>query len=72
MTSMLSYAGYATTTAGFAKQPDTALLMIQNIYFMGPMIIALLALIVLALYRLDKKYDKIMVDLAERESKGEL
>lgn len=72
MTGLLSYAGYITTTAGFAEQPGAALLMIQNIYFMGPLIIAAGALIVLALYRLDKKYDDIMVDLAKREAKGEL
>lgn len=72
MTSLLSYAGYATATTGFAKQPETALIMIQNIYFVGPLIIAFMALVVLALYQLDKKYDKIMVELAERENKGEL
>lgn len=72
MTTLLSMAGYATTTAGFAAQPDSALMMIQNIYFFGPLIIAAMALIVLILYRLDNKYDKMMEELAEREANGEL
>lgn len=72
MTSLLSMSGYITTTAGFAVQPESTLTMIQNIYFFGPLIIAVLALIVLFAYQLDKKYDKIMLELVERESKGEL
>ena len=46
--------------------------MISNIYFIGPLIIAILAFVTLLLYRLDKKYDKIVAELAVREANGEL
>ena len=46
--------------------------MISTIYFVGPLIIALMALVTLFLYRLDKKYDDIVAELAEREAKGQL
>lgn len=72
MTSFLNNAGYVATTKGFAIQPDAAIYMIKSIYFIGPLIIAFIVFVVLALYRLDKQYDKIMLQLAEREARGEL
>ncbi len=72
MTGLLSAAGYISTSAGSAAQPDSALNMIVNIYKFGPVLIALVAFITLALYKLDKAYPSIMKELIERESRGEL
>lgn len=72
MNTLLSYAGYVTSTEGFALQPDSALGMIQGIYFWGPLIISLMVVVVLIPYKLDKKYDAMMVELEKREEKGEL
>lgn len=72
MTGLLSMAGYLTSTSGFVAQPESAIWMIGFIYFIGPLIIAGLAMIVLGFYRLDKKYDSIMIELADREAKGQL
>jgi GPH family glycoside/pentoside/hexuronide:cation symporter len=44
-------------------QPDSALAMIQNIYVWGPLLVWMIAVVVLALYKLDRKYDKIMEEL---------
>ena len=72
MTSLLSLAGYVSSTTGSIAQPASAISMIENIYVFGPMLIATLAAIVLILYKLDKKYNSIMHDLEEREEKGEM
>lgn len=72
MTGLLSMAGYISSSAGTVVQPDSALQMIINIYKAGPLIVAGGAVIVLLLYRLDKKYADIMADLEAREAKGEL
>lgn len=72
MTGLLSAAGYISTSTGSAAQPDSALNMIVNIYKFGPVLIALVAFITLALYKLDKAYPSIMKELIERESRGEL
>lgn len=72
MTGLLSAAGYVTSSVGTAAQPDSALNMIINIYKFGPIIIAVVAFITLALYKLDKMYPSIMKELIERESRGEL
>lgn len=72
MTGLLSLAGYVSSSVGSAAQPDAALNMIVNIYKFGPALIAVVAFITLALYRLDKVYPSIMEELLERESRGEL
>lgn len=72
MTGFLSLAGYVSSSAGKAAQPDTALHMIVNIYRFGPILIAVVACVTLAFYKLDKSYPAIMMELVERESKGEL
>lgn len=72
MTGLLSMAGYISSSAGTAVQPDTALNMIVSIYKFGPMLIAVIAMITLGLYKLDKIYPDVMKELIERESRGEL
>lgn len=72
MTGLLSLAGYISSTGGAAVQPETALDMIVNIYKFGPAIIAVVVLITLSLYKLDKMYPSIMKELIDRESRGEL
>ena len=72
MTGLLSLAGYISSSAGTVTQPQQALDMIINIYKGGPLIVAVLAVVTLSLYRLDKKYPAIMDELAQRESRGEL
>lgn len=72
MTGLLSIAGYVSSTVGTAAQPASALDMIVNIYKFGPAVIAVVAFITLALYRLDRIYPGIMKELMERESRGEL
>lgn len=72
ITGLLSVAGYISSAAGAAVQPDSAIQMIINIYKFGPMVVWVTVIITLALYKLDKKYPQIMQELVERESRGEL
>lgn len=72
MTGLLSAAGYISSSAGTAVQPDSALNMIITIYKFGPLIVAAIAAVTLSLYKLDKKYPAIMKELMEREARGEL
>ncbi len=46
--------------------------MIHSIYAWAPIIIWGIVAVVLLFYHLDKKYPKIMADLAEREARGEM
>lgn len=72
MTGLLSAAGYISSASGTVTQPPQALDMIINIYKGGPLIVAVLAVITLSLYKLDRKYPAIMEELAKREARGEL
>ena len=72
ITSLLSAAGYLSSTAGSMVQPDSAIHMIINIYKFGPMVVWVAVIITLFLYKLDKMYPNIMEELTERESRGEL
>lgn len=72
MTTLLSMAGYVSSSAGTAIQPVSALTMIVNIYKFGPIVIAAVAFLTLALYKLDKMYPDIMKELTEREARGVL
>lgn len=72
MTSLLSGAGYVSSAAAGTAQPDSTLLMIINIYRVGPLLVAAGAIAVLLFYRLDGKFDAIMEELKRREKKGEL
>ena len=74
---MLDISGYTSSidgveVGGLITQPSSALQMIQNIYLYGPLIIWAIAVVVLLLYKLDKKYASIMTELEEREARGEL
>lgn len=72
MTGMLSAAGYISTAAGSVTQLESALNCIVAIYKFGPVIVAGIAVVTLAMYRLDKKYPAIMKELTAREARGEL
>lgn len=72
MTGLLSGAGYVSSATGSSVQPESALNMIVNIYKFGPLMIAVLAIVTLALYKLDRIYPDIMKELFAREAKGEL
>ena len=72
ISSLLDKAGYISSTGLGVIQPTTAIHMIQNIYIWGPILVWGVAVIALILYRLDKLYPKIMEELSERESRGEL
>ena len=64
ITQLLEFAGYngeKETQSEFCKN------MIKWIYIIGPIIIAAGVFIVLLFYKLDKKYDKMMVELHARE-----
>jgi GPH family glycoside/pentoside/hexuronide:cation symporter len=72
MGALLHSSGYVSSLVGGAEQPESALQMIMYIYLYGTLLIWLAAAVVLAFYRLDKIYPKIMEDLKEREANGEL
>lgn len=72
ITSLLDKAGYISSTGLGVIQPTTAIKMIESIYVWGPILVWGIAVITLILYRLDKLYPKIMDELSERESRGEL
>lgn len=72
ITGLLTLGGYLSTTTGLTDQPQSALDMIVGIYKFGPLVIWAIIIVVLFLYQLDKKYDQIMRDLAEREARGEV
>lgn len=71
MTQLLAFGGYVSS-AGVTTQPDSAVNMILNIYKFGPMIVWVSVVVVLILYKLDRRYHGIMEELTEREAKGEL
>lgn len=72
ITGLLDKAGYLSSTGAAVTQPQTAVTMIKNIYVWGPTLVWIVAVIALILYRLDKNYSKIMIDLADREARGEM
>ena len=72
MTWLLQIAGYVTSNAGNAIQPQSVLNMIVDIYMYGIVIIWIIVIIALYLYKLDKLYPIIMKDLILREERGEL
>lgn len=72
MTGLLSLAGYISSSTGTVVQSKEVLDSIVAIYKFGPIIVASLAVITLAGYKLDKKYPDIMKELMQRESQGEL
>ena len=72
MTGLLGAAGYISSTGTAVVQPQSAVDMIINIYKIGPVIVWVAYIILLALYQLEKKYPAIMAELSEREARGEL
>lgn len=72
MTSLLGWAGYISTSGTAVVQPDSAVNMIITIYTWGPVLVYAGYILLLLLYRLDKKYPAIMKELEEREARGEL
>lgn len=72
LTSLLSYAGYVSSTTGSAVQPQSAIDMIVNLYMYGPILVWVIIIAVLLAYKLDKIYPQIMKDLAKREAEGKL
>ena len=72
ITALLDKAGYLSSTGAAVTQPASAVAMIQKIYIWGPTLVWAVAVAALLVYRLDKKYPKIMTELAEREARGEL
>ncbi len=72
ITSMLKGAGYIESVSGGVQQPQAALDTILTLLKWGPVLVWAIVLVVAVLYQLDKKYDKIMSDLSEREARGEM
>ncbi|MFC4402501.1 MFS transporter [Gracilibacillus xinjiangensis] len=61
---LLSFAGYI---GGAAQQSDSAISMILFMFIWAPAIIAVIQLIILFFYKLDKIYPKILADLQARK-----
>lgn len=72
VTSLLGMSGFVSSATGGAAQPESAKMMIINIYQYGILAIWIVAIVVLLLYKLDKQYPQIMRDLAAREQRGEM
>ena len=72
MTSLMGYAGYISTNGTTIVQPDSAIDMIVRIYKWGPLIVFAGYIILLLVYKLEKRYPEIMKELAAREARGEL
>lgn len=72
ITKLMDASGYMSFAGGSVAQPKEALMMIQNIYLYGPLIIWAIAVVVLVLYKLDKQYPSIMAELEAREARGEM
>lgn len=59
---LLGAAGYDGT---LAVQSQTAMNMISALYLWAPAVLAVITIIIMFLYKLDKKYDRVMNDLNE-------
>jgi len=68
ITQLLQVAGYngALKPEEGGRQTEFAKTMITNIYIIGPIVIAAGVIIVLLFYNLDKKYDKMKMELFDR------
>lgn len=71
-TGLLSASGYINSVAGGAVQPESALNMMVTLLKYGPLAVWVIVVLVAICYKLDKKYDTIMQELMERESRGEM
>lgn len=72
LTGLLSLGGYISSTGADIVQPASAIDMIINIYKFGPIIMWIAYIILLLLYKLEKRYPIIIQELEEREARGEL
>lgn len=72
ITGILSLCGYIASTGASVTQPDSVIHAIIGIYAFAPIIVWILVVVVVLLYRLDKKYPAIMQELGEREARGEM
>ncbi|MBQ8143207.1 MAG: MFS transporter [Butyricicoccus sp.] len=72
LTSLMSWSGYLSSTAGSAVQPESAINMIVDLYKFAPIVVWVIVIVTLAFYKLDKKYPAIMEELRSREARGEL
>jgi len=72
ITGIMSVCGYIASTGASVEQPQSVLTAIIGIYALAPIFVWVLVLIVTSLYRLDRKYPDIMLELSAREARGEL
>lgn len=72
ITGIMSVCGYIASTGASVEQPQSVLTAIIGIYALAPIFVWILVLIVISLYRLDRKYPDIMLELRAREAHGEL
>ena len=72
ITKLMDASGYMSFAGGSVAQPKEALMMIQNIYVYGPLIIWAIAAAILLVYKLDGQYPSIMAELEAREARGEM
>lgn len=59
---LLGIAGY---DGSLATQSASAMKMIEVLYLFAPMFLAIVSIIIMCLYQLDKKYDSVMSDLSQ-------
>ncbi|WP_243577889.1 MFS transporter [Clostridium minihomine] len=72
MAALLTQAGYISSAGAAVVQPESAISMIRNIYLWGPVLLWSMAVVILLLYKLDKKHSHIMSELLSREARGEM
>lgn len=72
MTTLLSVAGYISSSGTTVVQPQSAINMIIGIYKWGPVIVWVAYIVLLLLYKLEKNYPTIMKELQRREALGEM
>lgn len=72
VTFFLSMAGFITSTAGGATQPDSALTMISTLYVWGNFAVYGALAIIVSCYKLDGRETEIQNELRARELRGEL
>ncbi|WP_018923966.1 MFS transporter [Salsuginibacillus kocurii] len=62
---ILAFGGYLSGTAG-GQQPESALIAIEFMFIYMPLIFALIQLVLMLFYKLDKLYPQIVSDLKDR------
>ncbi|MGN0434018.1 MAG: MFS transporter [Bilifractor sp.] len=72
VSALLAAAGYVSSSSGGHEQSPQALSMVSNIFIYGTICVWVVAVVVLLLYKLDKKMPKIAEELKEREENGSM